>query len=225
MNHNGSAGGAGTATGLGEDGQGMLDAFDAFCTGAFPNGPTANTYTFPTPDPAPWAYGTRMSIGMEIREAALLATTDVDYNDAAPIQNVDTLTATPATLGTTWTATFTRDGGGSGRFQIRIWKDRLAGNGVAPDTGSVPWPTGTAGRKMASGVYFASIPAGQSIAGTPVAPSRPYAGGVGIATAAIPLDFVFCGLHFAAQARSVIGAAAPLNPRLSSAVEGTIGTL
>ena len=224
MNHNGSAGGAGTATGLGEDGQGMLDAFDAFCTGAFPNGPTANTYTFPTPDPAPWAYGTRMSIGMEIREAALLATTDVDYNDAAPIQNVDTLAATPATLGTAWTATFTRAGGGSGRFQIRVWSTRLGGNGVAPDSGSVPWPAGTSGRKMASGAYFTSVPPGQSIAGTPVAPTLAYASGVGTATAAIPLDFIFCGLHFACQARSGTGALGAGTPRLSSAVEGTIGT-
>ena len=67
---NGSAGGAGTATGRNEDGQGMLDAFDAFCTGAFPNGPTANTYTFATSGPfaPPFAPTTRSSIGMRIME-------------------------------------------------------------------------------------------------------------------------------------------------------------
>jgi hypothetical protein len=222
----GSAGGAGTATGLNEDGQGMLDAFDAFCTGAFPNGPTANTYTFATSGPfaPPFAPTTRASVNMEVREAAALATTDVDYNDAAPIQNLDTLTATPATLGTTWTASFSRAGGGSGRFQIRVWNTRLGGNGIAPDTGSVPWPTGTGGRKMASGTYFASVPAGQAIAGTPVSPTLPYAAGSGTAASGIPLDFVFCGLHFACQARSGTGVAGTGTPRLSSAVEGTLGT-
>ena len=66
---NGSAGGIGLATGLAEDGQGMLDAFDAFCTGAYPNGPTANTYTFATSGPfaPPFAPTTRASIAMEIR--------------------------------------------------------------------------------------------------------------------------------------------------------------
>ena len=200
----------------------MLDAFDAFCTGAFPNGPTFNTFTVSTL--GRFFPPTRMSVGMEIREAAALATTDVDYNDAAPIQNVDTLAATPATLGTAWTATFTRAGGGSGRFQIRVWSTRLGGNGVAPDSGSVPWPAGTSGRKMASGAYFTSVPPGQSIAGTPVAPTLAYASGVGTATAAIPLDFIFCGLHFACQARSGTGALGAGTPRLSSAVEGTIGT-
>ena len=224
--YSGSAGGAGTATGLNEDGQGMLDAFDAFCTGAFPNGPTANTFTFATSGPfaPPFAPTTRASINMEVREAAELATTNVDYNDAAPIQNLDTLTATPATLGTTWTATFTRAGGGSGRFQIRVWNTRLGGNGIAPDTGSVPWPTGTGGRKMASGTYFASLPPGQTPAGSPVAPTIAYSAGVGTAVSGIPKDYAFCGLHFAAQARSGTGAAGTGTPRLSSAVEGTIGT-
>jgi hypothetical protein len=222
----GTAGGAGTATGLGEDGQGMLDAFDAFCTGAFPNGPTANTYTFATGGPLapPFAPTTRASIGMEVREAAELATTDVDYNDAAPIENLDTLTATPATLGTVWTATFARAGGGSGRFQIRIWRDRLGGNGVPPTIGSVPWPAGTGGRRMTSGVYLASLPPGQAISGSPVAPTFAYAGGVGTAAGGIPLDFAFCGVHFTCQARSGTGPAGLGTPRLSSANEGTIGT-
>jgi hypothetical protein len=213
-------------TGLNEDGQGMLDAFDAFCTGAFPNGPTANTYTFATGGPfaPPFAPTTRASINIEIREKQALATTDVDYNDAAPIENLDTLTATPATLGTVWTASFARAGGGSGRFQIRIWRDRLGGNGVPPTIGSVPWPAGTGGRRMTSGAYLASVPPGQAPAGTPVAPTIAFAGGVGTATSGIPLDAVFCGLHFTCQARSGTGAAGGTAPRLSSAVEGTIGT-
>ena len=226
---NGSAGGgpfSDNHTGLGEDGQGMLDAFDAFCTGAYPNGPTANTFTFATSGPSapPFAPTTRASINLGPNEGIALPTTDVDYNDAAPIQNLDTLTATPATLGTVWTATLTRAGGGSGRFQIRLWSTRLGGNGIAPDTGSVPWPVGTGGRKMASGTYFASIPAGQAVSGSPVAPTLAFTAGVGAATAGIPLDITFCGLHFACQARSGTGVAGSGTPRLSSAVEGTIGT-
>ena len=217
---NGSAGGIGTATGFGEDGQGMLDIMDRFCSAPAPL--TSGTFTFSTS--APFAPLTMTSIGMEIREAAALATTDVDYNDAAPIQNLDTLTATPATIGNTWTATFARAGGGSGRFQIRVWRDRLGGNGIAPDSGSVPWPTGTGGRKMCGGVYLSSLPPGQSVAGSPVTPTLAFSGGVGTAIEPIPLDFIFCGLHFACQARSGTGPAGGGTPRLSSAVEGTIGT-
>ena len=123
----GSAGGAGGVTGLGEDGQGMLDAFDTFCTGAFPNGPTANTFRFSSGCGfAGCSYPpTVSSIGMEIREATELQSTNVNYNDTAPIDNVDRLTATSPILGSVWTATFTRNGGGSGRFKIVIQPSRL----------------------------------------------------------------------------------------------------
>ena len=81
---NGSAGGVGTATGMNEDGQGMLDAFDAFCTGAFPNGPTANTFTFATGGPfaAPFAPTTRTSIGMRVIEGPPPASVWTWKNDA-----------------------------------------------------------------------------------------------------------------------------------------------
>ena len=58
----------------------------------------------------------------------------------------------------------------------------------------------------------------------PSTPTLPFAAGTGTAAAAIPLDIVFCGLHFAAQARSGTGVAGTGTPRLSSAVEGIIGT-
>ena len=229
---NGSAGGSGDFDGqpleaLGPDGQGMLDAFDAFCTGPFPNGPTFNTYTFATSGPfaPPFAPTTRATINLGIGEAAARATTNDNYNDCAPVDNLDTLTATPATVGQVWTASFTRAGGGSGRFQIRVWDTRVPMcNGIPPTTGSVPWPTGTGGRRMTVGTYFASLPAGQSSGGSPVAPTLPYTAGSGTATSGIPLELAFLGLHFACQARSGTGVAGTGTPRLSSAVEGTIGT-
>ena len=57
-----------------------------------------------------------------------------------------------------------------------------------------------------------------------MSPTVAYAAGTGNVSTFIPLEFVFCGLHFAAQARSGSGVAGGVNPRLSSAVEGTIGT-
>jgi hypothetical protein len=214
----GNAGGAGGATGLGEDGQGMLDVFDAFCTGAFPNGPTAHSWTYATGGAGapPWAPTTRASMGMEVHEATERASTNNNYNDVAPVQNLDTLTATPATIGTTWTATFLRAQLNNGRFNIGVWRDRsLFANGIAPGAIIPPWPAGTAGRCMTSGSFLAFVP--------PIGTTT-YTTGVGVTVSNIPLDFVFCGLHFACQARSGSGAAGTNNPRLSSAVEGTIGT-
>ena len=149
--------------------------------------------------------------------------TTVDYCDAPPIENLDGLTATPPKIGTTWTATFTRTGGGSGRFQIRVWTTRLGGNGVPPTFGSVPWPMGTAGRRMTGGVYIGSLPPGQPGSGSPVVPTLPFTSGTGIATSPMPTSLSFVGFHFVCQARSGTGVAGSLAPRLSSDFEGTIG--
>ena len=154
-----------------------------------------------------------------------LIASNVSYNDCTPPVNPDLLTATMPVVGATWTATFVRGGGGSGRFQIRVWSSRASFcNGLPPDTGSVPWPAGTSGRKLTAGTYLTSIPPGQSVGGSPVAPTLPYVGGVGTASGAIPCDPSFLGLPVAAQARSGAGPAGTGSPRLSSAVEGTIGT-
>ena len=85
-------------------------------------------------------------------------------------------------------------------------------------------PAGTGGRKMCGGVYLSSLPPGQNVSGAPVSPTAAFTGGVGTAIEPIPLDFIFCGLHFACQARSGTGPIGGGTPRLSSAVEGTIGT-
>lgn len=43
-------------------------------------------------------------------------------------------------------------------------------------------------------------------------------------SASIPFDIAFCGLHFVGQARSGTGPLGVGTPRLSSAIEGIIGT-
>ena len=154
-----------------------------------------------------------------------LAATSVVYC-ATLNPSPDTLAATPAVIGSTWTAVFTRAGGPvSGRFQIRVWRERLPLNGIPASSGTAPWwPTGTAGRRMTGGLYLGSIPAGQLMPGTPVSPTLPFVGGSATVAVPIPLDYDFVGLHFACQARSGTGVLGRDDARLSCAVEGTVGT-
>ncbi len=195
---NGSAGGVGgNSLGLGEDGQGMLDVIDQFCTT-----PAAQaTFTFGTVG-TPFAPMTRTSVNMEVHEAGDLVTTNVNYN-ATLTPNTDFLSATKATLGTIWTATFSRvPATGAGNFRVTLYASRhpLANGGPA----SPP----TTGRVLAVSP-FATLSASHN-------------GSTGTTSIAVPLDFAYCGLHFAAQARATTGLIG--SPRLSSAVEGTIGT-
>jgi hypothetical protein len=72
-NSKGTAGGQGFAgdLGLGEDGQGMLDIFDQFCTAPA----VSATFTFGTVAP-PFAPTTRVSVNMQVQEAGDFATTN-----------------------------------------------------------------------------------------------------------------------------------------------------
>jgi hypothetical protein len=200
---NGSAGGVGgNPLGLGEDGQGMLDVIDQFCTV-----PVAQaTFTFGTVG-APFAPTTRTSVNMQVQEAGDLATTNVNYN-ASATPNTDLLSATKATIGTTWTATFSRipaTGAGNFRVTVKTNKHPLANGGAATPP--------TTGRVLTAGTFLATVPAAGFAA---------HNGTTGSTSTGVPLDFAFCGLHFAAQARATTG---PIGtPRLSSGVEGTIGT-
>jgi hypothetical protein len=192
---NGNAGGAGTATGLGEDGQGMLDAIDQYCVS-----PAATaTFTFGTVG-APFAPTTRTSVNMQVQEAGDLATTNTNYN-ASVTPNADTLSATKATLGSTWTATLTRPAptvAGSLLVTVRRARHPLP-NGGAP---TAP----VTGRVLIAGTFLSSL-------------SGSHNGTTGSVSAPVPLSFAFCGLHFAAQCRTSGGGF-----KLSSGVEGTIGT-
>jgi hypothetical protein len=191
----GSAGGAGTATGLSEDGQGMLDVMDQFCT----TPAVANTFTFGTVAP-PWAPTTRTSVSMQVQEAGDLATTNVNYN-AATTPNADTLSATKANLGSTWTATWTRSpASAAGSLLVTVRRAR-----TPLPNGTNPTPPVT-GRVLIAGTLLSTI-------------SGSHNGTTGSVTAAVPLSFAFCNFHFAAQARGSGGGF-----KLSSGVEGTVGT-
>jgi hypothetical protein len=192
----GSAGGVGgNPLGLGEDGQGMLDLIDQFCTAPL----VQSTFTFGTAT-TPWAPETRTSLSMRIDEASDLAATNVSYN-ASVTPNADLLLATSPVLGTTWTAVLTRGTPSvAGALLVSVRKSRM------------PFPNGlnatppVTGRVLIAGALLATI-------------SGTHNGTTGSVTAPIPLSFAFCGFHFAAQCCATGGGL-----KLSSAVEGTIGT-
>ncbi len=195
----GTAGGVGgNPLGLGEDGQGMLDVIDQFCTAPL----VQSSFSFGTTG-APFAPTTRASLNMRIQEAADLATTNVHYN-AALTPNTDLLSATNATLGSTWTVTLNRiptTAAGTVTLTLRRFRTPLPNGTLA---GNPPF-----GRVLIAGTLLATF-------------STAHDGVSGVLAQPVPLAFAFCGLHFAAQARSTGGGVASV--RLSSGVEGTIGT-
>jgi hypothetical protein len=195
----GTAGGVGgNPLGLGEDGQGMLDVIDQFCTAPL----VQSSFTFGTIG-TPFAPTTRASLNMQIQEAADLATTSVPYN-AALTPNTDLLSATNPILGSTWTATLSRippTVAGTVTLTLRRFRTPLPNGTLA---GNPPF-----GRVLIAGALLTTLTA-------------PHDGTSGVLSQPVPLEFAFCGLHFAAQARSTGGGIA--NVRLSSGVEGTIGT-
>jgi hypothetical protein len=197
---NGSAGGAGTNTGLGEDGQGQLDVIDQLCV--IPAGTVRATFTFGTTAP-PFAPTTRVSVNMQVQEAGDFAATNLNYN-AATTPNADTLSATKAIIGANWSATLTRASGTGGTMLVTVRRARHplpnGGNPVAPVTGRV----------LIAGAFLAQVPAGGAQA---------IVGSSGTVVETVPLAYAFCGLHIAAQCRTTGGGI-----RLSSGVEGTIGT-
>jgi len=191
----GTAGGVGgNPLAMGEDGQGMLDVIDQFCTTA---GQT--TFTFGTIGPA-WAPSTRTSINMQVQEASDLATTNVNYN-ASSTPNADTLSATKAILGSSWTATLTRAVvSAQGGLLVTVRRSRTPlSNGTMP-------PLPVSGRVLVAGTLLSTVPGAHD-------------GTTGSVSASVPPILAFVGLHFAAQCRTSGGGL-----ELSSAVEGTVGT-
>jgi hypothetical protein len=196
----GTAGGVGNpgGLGLGEDGQAGLDVFDQFCTAPA----VSATFTFGT-SATPFAPTTRVSLNMQVQEAGDLATTNVNYN-AAATPNTDLISTTKATIGTTWTINYSRipaTAAGSITLTIRRNKHPLGNGGPG---GNPPF-----GRVLIAGSLLTTLAGSHN-------------GTTGTIAVGVPLDFAYCGLHLAAQARGTGGGIA--NIRLSSAVEGTIGT-
>jgi hypothetical protein len=184
---------SGTVGGI--DGQGMTDALDQYCP---PGAAVPFTFTFGTTNPA-WTPQTWTIQSMQIQEAADRLTTNVNYN-ATNTPNADTLTATAATIGTTWTATWTRSPAtATGSLTVRVRPNKSLPNGSNP---TAP----VTGRVLISGPLLSQF-------------SSTHNGSTGAVGSAIPLQLGFCGIHFAAQAT-----AGGSGLKLSSAVEGTTGT-
>ncbi len=177
------------------DGQGMIDVMDQYCT----TPAVQSSFSFGTIG-GPFSPGTSTSINMQIQEAGDLLATSLAYN-ATLTPNADTLAATPAILGQTWTATLTRaTPSAAGGLLLTLRRNRTPlPNGTAPMAPLV-------GRVLIAGPLLAQLPGSHD-------------GTSGTITSAVPLDFAFCNLHIAAQCRTSSGGFL-----LSSAVEGTIGT-
>ncbi len=190
-------GGAGTASGIGEDGQGMYDIWEQVCP-VGPHSGGVTSFSFGTAGNPP-GLGTRSSVNMAIREAGDLATTNVNYN-AVTSPNADTLTANNATLGSRWTLTMTRaTPSAAGVMTINVRRNKGGPNGLPP----TPPVTG---RVLIAGPFLTSLAGGHN-------------GTTGSVGQDVPLDITFCSVHFAAQARVSGGGI-----KLSSGVEGTVGT-
>jgi len=176
------------------DSQGMTDAMDEYC----PPGTLRSTFTFGTTS------GSFTSISMEIREASDLAATSAAYN-AATTPNPDTLAASAAVVGSSWTASLTRGHASlPGTMFVGVRAKRLP----LPDgvQGPSPLPLGAGGRVLISGPLLGTL-------------SGVHNGIRGAVSTSLPASFDLLCRHFAAQA-IVIGG----DTKLSSAVEGTVGT-
>jgi len=185
-----------SGTALQVDGQGMTDVIDEYCPPGYLH--SCGWFCFNTTS------GTFQSISMDVREASDLAATSVFYN-ASQTPNPDTLSASAAIVGSSWTALLQRGTPSPpGSFALTIRPHRIAApNGVqAPP----PLPVGAGGRVLIAGPLL------NSLAGT-------HDGSTGSVSSVIPPALSLVCLHFAAQA-TVLGGGV----RLSSAVEGTSGT-
>jgi len=173
------------------DGQGMTDVIDEYC----PPGSLRATFSFGTTS------GSFTSMSMELREVTDHTASQLSYN-ATITPNGDTLLATTAVVGSTWTSTILRSPvTGPGFYAVSVRTTRLSGNGGPP-------PPGVSGRSLISGPLLGSV------VGT-------HNGTVGSTppVAVPPKSSVICR-HYAAQATVFAGGIR----KLSSALEGTTGT-
>jgi len=182
------------------DGQGQLDAIDQYCT--VPSNPTGApfTFTFGTITAGGTVTGTFTSMMMQIQEATDLVATTSSYN-ATTTPNTDVLFATRAIVGQPWNVGYTRQPNTvAGNLTVRVRRNRSLPNGTTP-------PVPVTGRVLISGPLLATYSGTHNgISGALVEPK-------------IPLSFGLLCVHWAAQAQGGGGGI-----RLSSAVDGTIGT-
>jgi hypothetical protein len=197
------------------DGAGMTDRIDEYC----PVGTLRSSFTFGTfhTTTAGTVISSFTSISMDVREAADLQASAVNYN-ATTSPNGDTLicssndrngnavAANPniggAVVGGTWKCTLSRSPvTGAGACTVKVRRNRIAGNGVG-----VPPPA--QGRLLISGGLLANV-------------LFPHNGTTGTsAVQSIPQQLGFICIHWAAQSITTGGGV-----KLSSATEGTTGSI
>ncbi len=206
-----------SATILQVDNQGMTDAIDEYC----PPSSLLATFTFGTTS------GSFTSISMAIDEVTDLTSTIAGCLGSPAA--LDVLTATPATVGAAWTATLTI---GNTRSTTSNWTLFFGGTGISKPTGflitQIPSPgnnfgTNKAGRRLLcdiDGTNPAGFCSGVAI-GTASGSSSSCAG-------AIPKKLSLICNAWCGQAVVVGGVAGGAtgggNRRLSSAVNGIVGT-
>lgn len=187
-----------SCSGPGPDGKGMDDLLDQYC----PPGTLLTTFTFgSTP------YGTYFtSLSMDIREVADCTATVTTYNSTSPA-NVDTLTSTPAIIGTTWSAEVTHAAGTATFSTLFVRGSKIPGNG-APGGGG-----GTRGRFLVTGAFYDDL-AGTADSIAPISNTQRNF------IAAIPLSFSLACIDWFGQA--ITGGAGAI--KWSNGVDGDTGT-
>jgi hypothetical protein len=191
------------------DGQGMTDAIDEYC----PPGTLRATFTFGT------TQGSFTSMSMDVREATDVSATNTAYN-ACTTPNPSTLSSVStrcdgsgtvnggAVVGGTWTATVTRGTGTGGTWHLLVKVSKPGNCNGIPYNGA----GSQAGNKqvLVSGASLSSLG------------NFPIVGASGSNNFPIPSSLGFICIHYFAQAYTIGGS--PGGIRLTSAIEGTVGT-
>jgi len=194
------------------DGQGMTDFVDEYC----PIGTLRSTFTFGTTS------GSFTSMSMAIEEATDKLSSVTSFNSGT-FPNPDTLTATPATVGSPWTATLTL---GLARTKASSWIMYFGNALIAP-------PNGVPIAQIQGGLNFGFSKAGRMIlcslntGGASV--TTPHTGVLGSMStsgaANIPALLALVCNDWCGQAIVLGPVSGDGNARLSGGVRGTVGTL
>jgi hypothetical protein len=202
------------------DSQGMTDAIDQYC----PPGYLRATFTFGTTS------GSFTSMSMHVEEAVDTTATLVGINSTTN-PNPDTLTASPAVVGGNFTAAITlhlgrTKGTFSWQFYIGLGATRLVvpptGAAIAQFTSGLNFGTNKRGRMLLVNLNTSGFSCTGTHSGVSGSSSLP------ACNSAIPKDLTLVCNQWAGQAvilgNPANGADGGGNARLSSAVDGVVGT-
>jgi len=198
------------------DGQGMTDAIDEYC----PPGYLLATFTFGTTS------GSFTSMSMHVEEVVDLTGTVVGYNSTTN-PNPDTLTASPAVVGGNFTSAVTLGLGrtkGTFTWQFYAGLSKIAppsGSAIAQFSSGLNFGTSKRGRMLLCNLNTTGFSCTGTHSGVSGSTSNP------ACNLALPKTLGLVCRTWCAQAvilGNLSGADGGGNARLSSAVEGVIGT-